>query len=42
MGNKKSVMVESHHRFDMDKLEYDIEIKYFKVWYRYERSITRT
>ena len=28
MGNKKSVMVESHHRFDTDKLEYDIEIKY--------------
>ena len=28
MGNKKSVMVESHHRFDMDKLDYDIEIKY--------------
>ena len=21
-------MVESHHRFDTDKLEYDIEIKY--------------
>ena len=28
MGNKKSIMVENHHRFDMDKLEYDIEIKY--------------
>ena len=28
MGNKKSVMVESHHRFDTDKLEYDNEIKY--------------
>lgn len=28
MGNKKSVMVDNHHRFDIDKLEYDIEINY--------------